>query len=84
VWVDGKEQKIVLPLPITRTRQMQTTVAVPDGQTLVLGNPIQTVVRKQPNGQSVTSTSPENIEKRLLVFVTPTVIDPAGNPIHNK
>jgi len=30
----------------------------------------------------VTNTIPEDAGKRLLVFITPTIIDPAGDPIH--
>jgi hypothetical protein len=30
----------------------------------------------------VANAVPEDAGKRLLVFITPTIIDPAGNPIH--
>jgi len=39
---------------------------------------------QQSNGQSVTNAIPEDLGKRLLVFMTPTIIDPAGNPIHTS
>jgi len=45
-------------------------------------NPQVTVTSKQPTGESVTSAVPEDAGKRLFVFLTPTIIDPAGNPIH--
>jgi beta-lactamase regulating signal transducer with metallopeptidase domain len=65
-----------------RTRRVQGKVVVYDGQTLVLGNPIVSVISRQPDGQSATNAVPEDAGKRLLVFITPTIIDPAGNPIH--
>ena len=71
-----------LPLPIFRTRKMATSADVYDGQTLVLGNPMVTMVSQQHDGQSTTNAIPEVAGKRLLVFITSTIIDPAGNPIH--
>ena len=47
-----------------------------------MANPRVTIVSTQPTGESVTNAVPEDAGKRLLVFLTPTIIDPAGNPIH--
>src|SRR5947199_3918300 len=80
VWVDGRQQQLPLPRPIIRHRSMHAAVDVYDGQTLVLANPQVTLTSKQPSGESVTYAVPED-GKRLLVFITPTIIDPAGNPI---
>ena len=63
---------------------MQASAAVYDGQTLVLGGPTVTQVLQQSNSQSVTNAIPEDPGKRLLVFITATLIDPAGNPIHTS
>ena len=82
VRVDGKEQKVPLPLPLIRTRSMQASAEVYDGQTLVLANPVVSKISRQPNGQSLTNAIPEDAGKRLVVFITPTLIDPAGSPIH--
>ena len=82
VWVDGRQQQLPLPRPITRRRSMHAAVDVYDGQTLVLANPQVTAVSKQPTGESVTNAVPEDAGKRLLAFITATIIDPAGNPIH--
>ncbi|PYM11275.1 MAG: hypothetical protein DME18_14415 [Verrucomicrobia bacterium] len=82
VWVDGEEREAVVPLPIFRTREMAASADVYDGQTLVLGKPMVTVVSQQHDGQSTANAIPEAAGKRLLVFITPTLIDPAGNPIH--
>ena len=67
-----------------RTRQMAAGADVYDGQTLVLANPMVIKISQPPGGQSVTNSVPEDSRKRLLVFITPTLIDPAGNPIHTK
>jgi general secretion pathway protein D len=82
VWVDGRQQQVPLPRPITRHRSMHAAVDIYDGQTLVLANPQVTVVSTEPAGESVTNAVPEDAGQRLLVFLTPTIIDPAGNPIH--
>ena len=82
VWIDGKKHEVLTPLPTYFTREMQASFDVRDGQTLVLGNPTITAVSRQPNGLSVTNSLPEDGGKRLLIFITPTIIDPAGNPIH--
>lgn len=71
-----------LPLPRFRLRQLSTTVSVWDGQTVVLGGFISETVTRNPDGSESRATTPELDKKQLLVFVTPTVIDPAGNRIH--
>jgi type II secretory pathway component GspD/PulD (secretin) len=82
VWVDGRQQQVPLPRPITCHRSMHAAVDIYDGQTLVLANPQVTIVSEQPSGESVTNAVPEDAGKRLLVLITPRIIDPAGNPIH--
>jgi type II secretory pathway component GspD/PulD (secretin) len=64
----GRAPQPELPLHVS------TTAMVPDGRTLVLGPfpKVETVVEK--GKQSVR-------EKNLFLLVTPTIIDPAGNPI---
>jgi len=41
----------------------------------MLASPSITEISQQRNGQPVTNSI-------LLVFITPTITDPAGNPIH--
>ena len=84
LWIDGHEESGALPLPRVRTRQLQASLDVYDGQTLVLGNPVVLLTAQQPDGQSVTNRLSEDPGKRLLVFVTPRLIDPAGQPIHSR
>lgn len=60
-----------LPLPHSRVRQITISGSrVKDGQTLVLGD-----FQGKPN--SVTG-------KNLLIFVTPTLIDSTGRPVHSN
>jgi general secretion pathway protein D len=83
----------VLPLPRLRVRQVVTSCNVWDGQTVVLGGMISEDIRKIKDkvpilgdlpwvGRLFTSESNESNKKNLLVFVTPTIIDPAGNRLH--
>jgi type II secretory pathway component GspD/PulD (secretin) len=83
----AKDREARLSLSIIRalillTRRMQAVIDVYDGQTLVLGKPKVTFTFQQPDGEPVGFAFPEDTGKRLVVFITPTIIDPAGNPIH--
>lgn len=79
-----------LPLPVFRVRQVTTTAIVWDGQTIALGGLISESVTKFRDkvpvlgdlpwlGRFFRSESDEMKKKNLMVFVTPTIIDPAGN-----
>jgi beta-lactamase regulating signal transducer with metallopeptidase domain len=68
-----------LPLPRMRIRQVSTSAAVWDGQTLVLGLGNGQVITKLPGGGTQKAKNPDAHDKQLLVFITPTIIDPAGN-----
>ena len=70
VYVNGEKKWVTPPRPNIRQRQMSTSVQVWDGQTVVLGGLVS---------ESVNTTSKK---KSLLVFITPTLIDPAGNRLH--
>ena len=82
------------PLPKYRTRQVVTSCIVWDGQTVMLGGMISenifTTKDKVPFlgdlpfvGRAFRSESRNNKKKNMIVFVTPTIIDPAGNRVHN-
>lgn len=82
-----------VPLPHYRTRQVTTSVVVWDGQTVVLGGLISEQVVKAKDkipmigdlpllGRLFRSESASKVKKNLLIFVTPTIIDPAGNRVH--
>jgi len=81
------------PLPIFRLRQVVTSAVVWDGQTVVLGGLISENVTKTKDkvpllgdlpiaGRLFRSESSQTKKKNLLIFVTPTIIDPAGNRVH--
>lgn len=82
-----------LPLPHFRVRQVTTSAIVWDGQTVVLGGLIAENVSKVKDkipmlgdlpivGRLFRSESSQTQKKNLMIFVTPTIIDPAGNRRH--
>jgi general secretion pathway protein D len=82
-----------LPLPRLRVRQVVTSATVWDGQTVVLGGLISEDIRKQRDkvpflgdipwvGRLFRTESTSASKRNLMVFITPTIIDPAGNPVH--
>ena len=81
------------PLPSFRVRQVTTSAIVWDGQTIVLGGLIAESVTKNRSkipvlgdipllGRLFRSEYSKTDKKNLMIFVTPTIIDPAGNRIH--
>ncbi len=89
----GGKSEALLPLPHFRVWQMETTARIWDGQTLVLGGLTSDEVQKTKDsvpvlgdlplvGSLFRSESQQSVKKRLLVFVTATIIDPAGNRVH--
>jgi general secretion pathway protein D len=84
-----------LPLPHFRLRQVTTSAIVWDGQTVVLGGLITEDVVKQKDkvpvlgdlpvfGRLFRSESSSTKKKNLIIFVTPRIIDPAGNNFHSE
>jgi general secretion pathway protein D len=84
-----------LPLPHFRLRQVTTSAIVWDGQTIVLGGLITENVTKLKDkvpllgdlpfvGRLFRSESSQTLKKNLMIFVTPTIIDPAGNRFHSE
>ena len=84
-----------LPLPHLRLRQVTTSAIVWDGQTVVLGGLITEDVTKVKDkvpvlgdlplvGRLFRSESSATSKKNLVIFVTPTIIDPAGNRFHSE
>ncbi|MGI8965539.1 MAG: hypothetical protein ACR2H1_05550, partial [Limisphaerales bacterium] len=84
----------VLPLPRLGLRQVTTSCNVYDGQTVVLGGLITENVNKIKDkipvlgdlpfvGRLFRSESQNSVKRNLMIFVTPTIIDPAGNRVHS-
>jgi hypothetical protein len=81
-WVDGEERAVNLQAPRFRIRRLLTKARMYDGQTLLLTGPEVTEEVRQAQRETTRFSATEAPGKRLLVLVTPTVIDAAGNPIH--
>lgn len=84
-----------VPLPRFRIRQVVTSSIVWDGQTVVLGGLISERVTKVKDkvpvlgdlplvGRLFRSEAKASSKKNLVIFVTPTIIDPAGNRVHDE
>lgn len=90
----GLSQRAQLPLPRIRVRQVVTSATVWDGQTVVLGGLISEDVKKQKDkvpglgdlplvGRLFRSESSFTAKQNLMIFVTPTIIDPAGKRVND-
>jgi len=87
---------VVVPnlLPKFTVRQVVTTVNIWDNQTIVLGGLISSKIQNQKDkvpvlgdlpllGRLFQSQSKTSIKKNLMIFVTATIVDPAGNRVHS-
>ena len=94
--VTGSLNVVQLPvvLPDFTVRQVVTTVNVWDNQTVVLGGLISSTVQDTKDkvpvigdvpliGRLFQSASKTATKKNLMIFVTATIVDPAGNRVHS-
>jgi len=94
--VAGTLNVVELPtvLPKFTVRQLVTTVNVWDGQTVVLGGLITSSVQSTKDSVPVVGDIPllgrlfqseTKVTKKdnLMIFVTSTIVDPAGNRVHS-
>ena len=81
-------------LPDFTLRQVITTVNVWDNQTVVIGGLISEQVNSTSDkvpvlgdipllGNLFQSNSKSTTKKNLMIFVTATIVDPAGNRVHS-
>ena len=94
VYIDGQKQTVPVPLPKFRTQKISAPVTLFDGQTLVLGGPVTSVVQTTKHkvpllgdlplvGGLFRSQTENSVKRQLMVFVTATIVDPAGNRAHS-
>lgn len=94
--VTGGLNVVQLPviLPTFTVRQVVTTVNVWDNQTVVIGGLVSSSVQNTKDkvpvigdlpmiGRLFQSQSKTTQKKNLMIFVTATIVDPAGNPVHS-
>lgn len=94
--VTGSLNVVQLPviLPDFTVRQVVTTVNVWDNQTVVVGGLISSQMQSTKDkvpilgdipmlGKLFQSASKSTTKKNLMIFVTSTLVDPAGNRIHS-
>jgi general secretion pathway protein D len=94
--VTGNLNVVQLPviLPDFTIRQVVTTVNVWDNQTVVLGGLISSQVQSTKDkvpvigdipllGRFFQSQSKTAVKKNLMIFVTATIVDPAGGRVHS-
>jgi general secretion pathway protein D len=85
----------ILPpiLPDFTVREVVTTVNIWDNQTVVLGGLISSAIQTTKNkvpvlgdlplfGRLFQSQTKATQKKNLMIFVTATIVDPAGNRVH--
>jgi general secretion pathway protein D len=81
-------------LPAFTVRQVVTTVNVWDNQTVVLGGLISSQASTEKDkvpvlgdipllGRLFQSQTKSSTKKNLMIFVTATIVDPAGNRVHS-
>jgi general secretion pathway protein D len=81
-------------LPDFTVRQVVTTVNIWDNQTVVLGGLISSTVQNTKDkvpmlgdlplvGRLFQSQTKTSVKKNLMIFVTATIVDPAGNRVHS-
>jgi general secretion pathway protein D len=84
----------VINYPVFSERRVETAVSIYDGQTVVLGGlmreDVQKVNDKTPllgdlpiAGALFRSQSDQHIKRNLVIFVSATLMDPAGQPFAN-
>jgi general secretion pathway protein D len=90
----GSTLSAVQPFPTFSLRQVVTSAIVWDGQTVVLGGLISEDVSRIKDkvpvlgdlpfaGRFFRSEASRTLKRNLMIFVTPTIIDPAGNRVHS-
>ena len=83
----GKKVKLPVVLPVIQQHEESTSANLWDGQTLVLMPKLSMVATGGPADtyqDRITRQAQKEEDKVLVVFVTATLIDPAGNRVHSE
>jgi beta-lactamase regulating signal transducer with metallopeptidase domain len=75
VYVDGKTNRVDVPLPRFKSGNMTATASIADGETLFFSNATVEVPEAGKRGGKA---------RQLLVMVTPEIIDAAGNRVNKE
>lgn len=86
-------EQINIPQPVFSSRNVQTSIVIWDGQTVVMGGLMQERVISYKDkvpllgdipliGRLFRSEGTRSRKENLLIFVTARLVDPAGKPIH--
>jgi general secretion pathway protein D len=94
--VTGGLNVVQLPvvLPDFTVRHVVTTVNIWDNQTVVIGGLVSSTISTEKDkipmlgdlplfGKLFQSQTKSSIKKNLMIFVTATIVDPAGNRVHS-
>ena len=82
----------VINRPVFSTRQVKTQVSVYDGQTVVMGGLMREDVQKVEDkvpilgdiplaGRLFRTSADQHVKRNLIMFVTASLLDPAGQPL---
>jgi general secretion pathway protein D len=82
----------VINKPVFSTREVTTEVTVYDGQTVVIGGLMREDIQKTEDkvpilgdiplaGRLFRTSADQHIKRNLIMFVTASLLDPAGQPL---
>jgi beta-lactamase regulating signal transducer with metallopeptidase domain/type II secretory pathway component GspD/PulD (secretin) len=83
-YINGRLQKVAVPLPKFRSRELMATANLWDGQTMMLFNPQERVTSTRSDGGVETEEVIGANNKPLVVFVTAKLVDEAGKHVHTE
>jgi type II secretory pathway component GspD/PulD (secretin) len=78
-----KKKKLTMAFPRLRVRTTVTDVVAKDGETIVIGLPMATDEEIKRKGLFRRKTKVSHA-KHLVAFVTPTIVEPEGNPVNAR
>ena len=78
-----KKKKLTMAFPRIRVRTTVTEVVAKDGETIVIGLPMVTDEEIKRKGLFRRKRKISHA-KHLVVFVTPTIVEPEGNPVNAR